>query len=146
MAAMGTTGVRIPYFTSVVIKFTNLLKTVFARTLHRKNTASLLLLGSLNGFLPCGLTFLALSFCVTLPTPIEGFAFMFTFGIGTLPIMLGLVSIVALIKNKMNWNVKHLTTGLMLLSGIILIARVFVVHELGGPEHDLNAVDIVICR
>jgi sulfite exporter TauE/SafE len=146
MAGVGITGIQIPFVTNALIKFTGLLKSKFAQFLHRKNPGSLVLLGSLNGLLPCGLTFLALSFCITLTTPMEGFAYMFLFGIGTLPVMLGFVSIVDLIRNKMNWNMKHLTTGLMLLSGILLVARVFLMHAPVGHSHEQDFVDIVICR
>jgi uncharacterized protein len=146
LAIVGITGLRIPFLAPVLVKFTGLLKKTFARFLHDKNPGSLLLLGSLNGLLPCGLTFLALSFCITLTTPVEGFAYMFVFGVGTLPVMLGLVSIVDWIKNKMKWNIQHLTTGLMLLSGILLIVRVFLIHTTVSHNHEQGLVDIVLCR
>ncbi len=145
MAAAGITGVRIPFFTSVLTRFTSTLKIQFAKFLQQKNSLSLLVLGALNGVLPCGLTFLALTFCLTLATPAEGFAYMFLFGIGTLPVMLGFVSIGGFITRKLHWNIKNITTGLMIISGILLIARVFLVHSPEGHEtHDL--VDVIICR
>src|SRR5688500_2403964 len=66
MAALGITGVRIPFFANAVMKFTLTLKKIFARFIQRKTRGALILLGALNGLLPCGLTFLALSFCLTL--------------------------------------------------------------------------------
>lgn len=146
MGAAGVTGVRIPVVTDLLAKFTALLKRVFSKFIYRRNYGAMLLLGSLNGLLPCGLTFIALSVCITLPTPMEGFAFMSLFGIGTLPVMLGLISIVDVVKNKMHWNIKHLTTGLMVLSGLLLIARVFFLHMPASHNHALDSVDIVICR
>jgi uncharacterized protein len=146
MAALGTTAVRIPFFTEPVIKFTVALRKMFGTFIQSKTRGTLVLLGALNGLLPCGLTFLALSFCLTLSTPLEGFAYMFTFGIGTLPVMLGLVSVVGLITNRLKWNIKGVTTGLMVISGLLLIARVFVVYLPEGYEGHAHFVDIVICR
>jgi hypothetical protein len=146
MAAVGITAVKVPFLTHALLKFTGLLKKTFSKILYRKNPGSMLLLGSLNGLLPCGLTFLAVSFCVTLATPVEGFAYMFVFGIGTLPVMLGLVSLIDLVKSRTNWNIKNLTTGLMIISGLLLIARVFLLHAPGGHHHESDLVDIVICR
>jgi len=146
MGAAGVTGVRIPLITNLLTRFTASLKRLFAKFIYRKNYGAMLLLGSLNGLLPCGLTFIALSACITLPTPAEGFLFMILFGAGTLPVMLGLVSIVDVVKNKMHWNIKQLTTGLMVLSGLLLIARVVFLHLPATPHHALDSVDIVICR
>jgi uncharacterized protein len=146
MAVIGITGVRVPFFTTALLKFTAGLKKAFSRFLYHKNPGALLLLGSLNGLLPCGLTFLAISFCITVTAPLEGFTYMFVFGIGTLPVMLGFVSLVDYIKNRLNWNIKTLTTGLMVLSGILLIARIFLIHIPDGHVHELDLVDIVICR
>lgn len=144
LAFAGVSSVNIPLLNRVMAKVNTWIKTLFAKFIQSKSSGALLLLGSLNGLLPCGLTFLAASFCITLTTPLEGFLYMFTFGIGTLPVMLGLVSILDYIKNKLNWNVRTLTIGLMMLSGVLLIARVLMVHI---PHHDhTNIVDIVICR
>jgi uncharacterized protein len=146
MAVMGITGARIPIITNAMVKLTAILKTKFSEHIRNKRRGTLLFLGALNGLLPCGLTFLALSLCITLSVPAEGFLYMLVFGVGTLPVMLGLVSIVDIVKNKMQWNINKITTGLMILSGILLIARVFLVHLPEGHTHEMNVVDIVICR
>jgi uncharacterized protein len=146
MAVMGITGARIPIITNAMVKLTAILKTKFSKHIRNKRRGTLLFLGALNGLLPCGLTFLALSLCITLTVPAEGFLYMLVFGVGTLPVMLGLVSIVDIVKNKMQWNINKITTGLMILSGILLIARVFLVHLPEGHTQEMNVVDIVICR
>lgn len=146
MAIIGITGTRVPIITNLLVRLTGILKASFSKYIGHKRTGTLLLLGALNGLLPCGLTFLALSFCITLTVPLEGFIYMFVFGAGTLPVMLGLVSIADIVRNKMHWQINKVTTGLMILSGILLIARVFLVHLPDGHAHEMNLVDIVICR
>jgi uncharacterized protein len=146
MASAGVTGLRIPVMTNAVIRFTGWLKSLFGKFLQNKKTGSLLILGALNGILPCGLTFLALTFCITLASPLDGFIYMLLFGAGTLPVMLGFVSLISIITNKLNWSIKKVTMSLMFLSGILLIARVFMVHLQDSHATPANLVDIVICR
>lgn len=146
LAFFGVTNLRVPVISEAVVKFTAGLKKIFAKFIYRKTPASSLLLGALNGLLPCGLTFLALSFSIAMSEPLQGFAYMFIFGIGTLPVMLGLVSIADVIKNRFHWNIKAVTTGLMVVSGIVLIARVFFIHVPHQAANHANVIDIVICR
>lgn len=148
MASAGITGIRIPLITQAAIRFTGWLKKMFAGFMKNKRAGTLLLLGALNGMLPCGLTFLALTFCITLAGPLEGFIYMLCFGAGTLPVMLGLVSLAGFLTNRLRWSTRKITTGVMLLSGLLLIARVFITHP--HESHITHAapveVDIVICR
>ncbi len=146
MGITGVTGVRIPLITTAIIKFTALLKKIFSGFIQQKHPGSLLLLGALNGLLPCGLTFLALTFCITLTTPFEGFLYMLLFGAGTLPVMLGLISVFQFFTKKSNLNIKRVTTCLLILSGILLVARVFFVHLPEGHSTPQGIVDIVLCR
>lgn len=146
MGITGVTGVRIPLITTTIIKFTTLLKKIFSSFIQQKHSGSLLLLGALNGLLPCGLTFLALTFCITLTTPFEGFLYMLLFGAGTLPVMLGLISVIQFFTKKLNLNIKRVTKGLLILSGLLLVVRVFLVHTPGEHSVHQGIVDIVLCR
>lgn len=53
-----------------------------------KGGVRLIAIGALWGWLPCGLVYTALTASLATATPIEGAAFMFAFGLGTLPSML----------------------------------------------------------
>jgi sulfite exporter TauE/SafE len=129
MGVAGISGLKIPFITAGIAKFIALLKRTFARYLHKKNTSSVILLGMINGFLPCGLTFMALMVCVTLKGPWMGFTYMLIFGLGTLPAMLGFTAIINLIIKKFRWSVRSVMTVLMITSGSLLITRVFVHHN-----------------
>jgi sulfite exporter TauE/SafE len=52
-----------------------------------KNNAGHLVLGMLNGFLPCGFVYVALFGALNTPTPASAAQFMFWFGMGTFPLM-----------------------------------------------------------
>lgn len=146
MGVTGISGLRIPLLTISIIKFTNLIKNIFSKFIQQKHRGSLLLLGALNGLLPCGLTFLALTFCITLATPFQGFMYMLLFGAGTLPVMLGFISLLQFLTRKLNFNIKAVTKGMLILSGLLLVVRVFMVHTPEAHASHQGIVDIVFCR
>jgi sulfite exporter TauE/SafE len=53
-----------------------------------RHKAGHLVIGLLNGFLPCGFVYLALVGAINTASPIAASAYMFWFGIGTFPLML----------------------------------------------------------
>lgn len=142
----GISMVRIPMITNTLASFNFFLKALFAKLLKHRSHASTFLLGSLNGFLPCGLSFLALTYCLTLAGPLEGFGFMAFFGFGTLPVMLGFTTIFQWMINKFRFNSHRLTTSMLIISGMLLIARVFIVHLPHAVSIQEGVVDIVLCR
>jgi sulfite exporter TauE/SafE len=140
------TAFRIPFVSKGLGSFSVFLKGMFSRFLQKRGYGSTFLLGSLNGVLPCGLSFLALTYCLTLAGPVDGFIFMIGFGIGTLPVMIGLTGVFYWVLNRFHLNVRTITTGMLMLSGVILIARVFILHLPHANSIHEGVVDIVLCR
>lgn len=64
------------------------LKGALARLLRLESAPGLLLVGILNGLLPCGFVYLALAGSLTTGGALEGMAYMALFGVGTVPLML----------------------------------------------------------
>jgi sulfite exporter TauE/SafE len=73
-------------FAKLALKF----KSIFGRFLARRTLASQFLLGALNGLLPCGLVYIAAAGAATTLSPLGGALHMAVFGVGTLPMMLGM--------------------------------------------------------
>jgi sulfite exporter TauE/SafE len=149
MLIIGLTGIsaiRLPLVTPALAKASTSLKSLFAKFLSHRNYGSSFLLGSLNGVLPCGLSFLALTYCFTLSGPIQGFTFMACFGIGTLPVMLGFTSIFHWLLMRLRFRMGSVSTIMLILSGLLLIARVFLVHLPESKSIHEGVVDIVLCR
>ncbi len=147
-AVLGITSMHIPVLTSAIHRLTALLKSAFGKFLQRKNYISVFILGTLNGLLPCGLTFLALTYCLTLGSIGNSFYFMLLFGVGTLPVMLGLTTIFQYLVKRFNLNFRKVTTTMLFFSGCLLIARVFIGHEHEShrvPAQE-TATEITICR
>jgi hypothetical protein len=73
-----------------VFGFTNLIKGSLSKLFKKHSLATQLSFGVLNGFLPCGLVYAALSGAFLAEAFTDGMLFMVLFGVGTLPMMLGL--------------------------------------------------------
>ena len=141
----GISQIKIPVITKVLQRFTTFLKLMFGKFFRQKSYGATIFLGALNGLLPCGLTFLALSYCLVLTRPADGFTFMILFGVGTLPAMFGLTSIINFLISRFHLNIQKVTTGLMIVSGCLLIARVFLTHASHGDSPEA-LIDIVLCH
>ena len=149
LLAIGLGGlhkISIPGFTSLMQKLSSRLKASFAHQLKSKTRAAIVFLGALNGFLPCGLTLIALTWCLALKSPLDGFNFMLLFGTGTLPVMLGLTGVLPLISKRFGWNIQKITRAVLIFSGCILIARVFIIHLPHAASMQEGFADIILCR
>ena len=137
---------NIPVLMKGASMITAWVKSKFAFFLARKSSPAIFLMGMLNGFLPCGMTLLALGYCMMLNGPVDGFNFMLLFGAGTLPVMLGLAPVILLGIKKFNLSIQTATTSLMILAGVILIARIFIHAGIEASHHNGEMIDIVLCR
>ena len=66
------------------------IKQSMAKRFGRKSNTNLLLIGLLNGLLPCGLVYMGLAGSTAMANSLKGGIFMFFFGLGTLPLMLAI--------------------------------------------------------
>ena len=67
------------------------LKTRLSQLLSLRTTSSAFKIGLLNGILPCGLVYVALAGAVACGHALNGAAYMAAFGLGTIPLMLGMM-------------------------------------------------------
>jgi len=99
------------------------LKARLGSQLRDKSYKSLLFIGVLNGFLPCGMVYLAIAGAIAMGTPAGGALFMALFGLGTLPVML----LIALLGNMLSLKVRSLINKsvpvIMLCIGLLFIVR-----------------------
>lgn len=146
VVGFGLFRINVPIISRAAGSFTTSVKTLFGSFLKKKTLSSVFVLGGLNGFLPCGLVLIALSFCVTLKSAQEGMLFMLFFGVGTLPAMLGVTSLLPFIFKRLKFNMTYLTRGMLITSGLLLIARVYVVSLHHQESIRQGIIDIVLCR
>jgi uncharacterized protein len=140
------TGVPIPFFSKAVNRFTNWIRSRFQFWLQRKNAVAQLVMGMLNGLMPCGLTYLALTYCFILPSAIDGFWFMMAFGLGTWPVMIGFTWLLGIGWNKLRFNYQRATTIVFISIGLWLMVRVMMQHPVGHSHLTIqNPAEEIVC-
>jgi sulfite exporter TauE/SafE len=68
-------------------QFTTFLKRKFGKLFKKQTLHSTFLIGVINGFLPCGLVYVALAGALATGSVLDGLGYMTLFGLGTLPLM-----------------------------------------------------------
>ncbi|MBT8340845.1 MAG: sulfite exporter TauE/SafE family protein [Desulfatitalea sp.] len=91
------------------------------RTLDRRNVLSLLLMGLMLGFLPCGLSYGAFSRALAAKGPVQGALMAASFGVGTLPALLLLGTGVIRLLRRYRMQTELLAGLLMIAMGAGLI-------------------------
>ena len=97
-----------------------------------------LLLGLCWGLLPCGLVYSVLLTAAAAGSPISGALVMFSFGLGTLPSMLGMSlaapTLAAMLSDK--WTKKLMGAALIFLAVLSVSLMVIKMQGKGGQQHD----------
>lgn len=101
------------------------------RTLFGKqNLASLLFIGILNGFLPCGLLYVAVAGAIATGTALDGTLFMAVFGLGTVPAMFT----ITFIKDYLNFRFRErIRLAVPVFIGIMAVMLILRGMNLGIP-------------
>jgi uncharacterized protein len=81
---------RSRFFSSAAVFRSGAVRNLFGRLMRSQGSGSLFSLGLLNGFLPCGLVYLALAGSAAAGSLPRSVLYMSLFGIGTIPMMLAL--------------------------------------------------------
>jgi hypothetical protein len=106
------------------------LKSSVGRLLQQRTFGSLFLLGSLNGLLPCGLVYVAAAAAAATGSLQMGVLSMAMFGLGTLPVMLGLGLAGRKLQGIFSFRLQNLVPISLVVLGVLLILRGM---ELGIP-------------
>lgn len=104
------------------------------------------LFGLLNGLLPCGLVYAALSGAFLTTDRFGGFYFMVLFGAGTLPMMLGASLGASFIRRKFKLNFSKIIPITYGLLAIWLIIRGVSLHHPYIIHENTDSATIVVCR
>jgi uncharacterized protein len=110
---------RIPLAQKTVIS----VKKAFAAAFRKRTLASLFAVGLINGFLPCGLVYMAMAGAATTGSAADGSAFMAGFGAGTLPIMLSVSMGMGMVTEAARRRLSRWAPAFMFLLGVIIILR-----------------------
>ncbi len=100
-----------------------MIKNAFSKAFQMKSLSAYLFLGLINGLLPCGFVYLALSGAMLTGNTIDGSLFMFFFGLGTIPAMFSLTMMGSFVNLKFRNKIKKAIPVFSILVGIVLILR-----------------------
>ncbi len=98
-------------------------KTNLGKALQKKTADTFLTIGFLNGFLPCGLVYMALIGAIAMATPIEGGIYMILFGFGTIPLMTSAIYLSNFLKGAVKKKVQRLIPVFVVTMGLLFIIR-----------------------
>ncbi len=91
--------------------------------IKRSNYSSFIIIGLLNGLLPCGMVYTALTASLATPSVLNSFIFMMLFGLGTIPLMFFAV----LVGNQIGVNWRHklerIIPLIIIIVGVLFILR-----------------------
>ncbi len=104
-------------------QFTNALKIKFGKLLKGKSNYTTFLIGLLNGFLPCGLVYMAVAGAMATGGYFDGALYMFLFGIGTIPVMLAVSIAGNFISLSVRKSMNKLIPVFMIVLGLLFILR-----------------------
>ncbi len=91
--------------------------------LHKKSNKSIFLIGFFNGFLPCGLVYMALIGAIASSNAFVGATYMFLFGLGTLPMMTLAVFAGNFLKISFRNKIQKIIPVFVVIIGLLFILR-----------------------
>ena len=94
-----------------------------ADILGGRKKQGLFMIGLLNGLLPCGLVYMALTAAVAQGSIVEGAVVMAAFGVGTLPVMMAVPFAGSLISLRFRRAARRTVPYFVALTGILLVLR-----------------------
>lgn len=99
------------------------LRKQISKFLYIQNNSSLFGIGMLNGLLPCGMIYLALTSSFLAGSAVKGSLFMFSFGMGTFPTMLAAVFFGSFVNQHIRSKLRKLVPVFLFFMAALLIVR-----------------------
>jgi len=100
-----------------------ILKKPFSSLFRTKTYRSLFVIGLLNGFLPCGLVYIALAGALVMSHAAGGALYMALFGLGTAPMLLVISLAGNILSQKLRARLSKVIPVFIVMLGIIFILR-----------------------
>ncbi|MEO1051895.1 MAG: sulfite exporter TauE/SafE family protein [Bacteroidota bacterium] len=120
--------------------------------IKKRTLFSSFMIGLLNGFLPCGLTYMALFASLATASILNSTYFMMAFGLGTVPMLLVMAFGGGAIVKRFNLNVAKIVPVFILVMGIMLVLRgmnlgiPYLSPELISGTEVLMGKDVSVCK
>lgn len=106
-----------------VYKVVGKIKSWLGESLKSKSPDTFLTIGFLNGFLPCGLVYMALLGAIASGDPASGALYMMIFGLGTVPLMTATVYFGSVLKGSLRQQIRRIIPVFIVIIGMLFILR-----------------------
>ncbi|MBT8267560.1 MAG: sulfite exporter TauE/SafE family protein [Bacteroidia bacterium] len=106
-----------------LFRFISKLKSKLGKALKKKTADTFLTIGFLNGFLPCGLVYMAVFGSLAMGSALEGGFYMMLFGLGTVPLMTTAIYIGKFINAAVKQRIQKLIPVFVIIIGALFILR-----------------------
>ena len=113
-------------FSKPIYKLISKVKNALGRELKKKSPDTFLTIGFLNGFLPCGLVYMAIFGAIASGNALQGSLYMALFGIGTIPLMTSAIYLGNFLNAQVRQRIRRAIPVF-----VAIIACLFIVRGLG---------------
>ncbi|MDB4402624.1 sulfite exporter TauE/SafE family protein [Algibacter sp.] len=110
-------------FSKPIYRLISKVKSALGSAMKKKTMDTFLTIGFLNGFLPCGLVYMALFAAIAGGNAINGILYMAVFGLGTIPLMTTTIYFSQFLKGKARQRIQKAIPVFVILIGALFILR-----------------------
>ena len=128
-------------FSKPIFKLISKIKTALGSQFKNKSYQSLFTIGLLNGFLPCGMVYVALFGAIAMQSPSLGILYMLLFGLGTVPMMSSVVYLNSFLTLPFRNKIQKVIPYVAVCIGVLFILRGL---GLGIPYISPNTVSLFV--
>ena len=110
-------------FSKPIYRVISKIKSSLGSHFKNKSYRSLFIIGLLNGFLPCGMVYVALFGAIAMQSASYGVLYMILFGLGTIPLMTSVVYLNSMIKMPFRNKIQKAIPYVAVVIGVLFILR-----------------------
>ncbi len=110
-------------FSKSVFKLISKIKSTLGSQFKNKSYKSLFTIGLLNGFLPCGMVYVALFGAIAMQSESLGVLYMILFGLGTVPMMSAVVYLNSFLTISIRNKIQKAIPYIGVIIGVLFILR-----------------------
>ena len=110
-------------FSKPVYRIISKVKSALGKALKKKTADTFLTIGFLNGFLPCGLVYMAVFASITTANALQGSLYMMLFGLGTIPLMTTAIYLGKFLNDTIKQRIQKAIPVFVVIIGLLFIIR-----------------------
>lgn len=110
-------------FSKPIYKVISKVKSALGQAFKKKTADTFLTIGFLNGFLPCGLVYMAVFASLAMGSALKGSLYMALFGLGTIPLMTSAIYLGKFLNTKVKQRIQKAIPIFVVIMGVLFILR-----------------------